>query len=389
MKILLINDYGRLFYGAEIQMLILRDGLQQRGYDVRYFASYAECGRGRSLADYECFGTTSRFQTLLQTANPWAFWKLHRVLAAFQPDIVHVRQFLSQLSPLILLLLRPRPSLYHIALYEAICPLGTKMLPNGNHCRVRAGMVCYYNHCLPLRAMLPQMLRMILWRRWRNAFNLFVANSEAVRHHFLAEIVEPVEVVLNGIPTRPSRPPLSVPPTVAFAGRLVQEKGAEVLVRAFTNVLKELPDARLLLAGEGPERNRLKELIATLKLSQNVFMLGHLSPSELERQFSTAWVQAVPSLWEEPFGIVAAESMMRGTAVVASHSGGLTEIVQDRQTGILVEPGDEVVLAEALVLLLRNRDLAEQMGRAGREVALTRFSETTFVDKFIRLYEKL
>ncbi len=389
MKILLINDFARGFYGAEMQMLVLRDGLQRRGYDARYFASYAGCGRGRSLADHECFGTTSRFQTLLQVANPWAFWRLRRVLADFQPDIVHVRMFLNQLSPLILLLLRHRPSLYHIATYEAICPLGTKMFPDGHPCRVPAGMACYGNRCLPLRAMGPQMLRMILWRQWRKAFSLIVANSEAVKHHFLTESPKPVEVVLNGIPTRPSRPPLSFPPTVAFAGRLIREKGAEVLVRAFSNVLKELPDARLLLAGEGPERTRLKKLISALKLSQSISWLGYLPPPELEQKFSTAWVQAVPSLWEEPFGIVATESMMRGTAVVASNSGGLAEIVRDHQTGLLVPPGDEVALAQALVLLLGNRTLAEQMGRTGREVALTYFTEKTFVDKLIRLYEML
>ena len=389
MKILLINDYGGSFYGSEIQTLILRDELQRRGYDVRFFASYARCGPGRSLADYECFGTTSRFQQLLQIANPWAFWTLRRVLANFQPDIVHVRMFLTQLSPLILLLLRDRPSLYHVVHYEAICPLGTKMFPDGNHCRVPAGKVCYANQCLPLRAMLPQTVRMMLWRRWHKAFNLMVANSEAVRNHFLPEVAKPVEVLLNGIPIRPSRPPLSSPPTVAFAGRLVREKGADVLIQAFARVVKHLPDARLLLAGEGPERNRLKELATQLQLCPNFSMLGHLPHSELERTFSTAWVQAVPSLWEEPFGNVAAESMMRGTAVVASNSGGFTEIVQDGQTGILVPPGNAVALAEALVSLLRNRDLAEQMGRAGRELALKHFSETNYIDKIVRLYEML
>jgi glycosyltransferase involved in cell wall biosynthesis len=389
MKILFINDYGGLFYGSEIQTLILRDGLRRRGHDVRFFASYARCGLGRSLADYECFGTSSRFQTLLQVANPWAFWTLRRALAAFQPDIVHVRMFLTQLSPLILPLLKHRPSLYHATLYEAICPLGTKMFPDGGHCRIPAGMVCYHRHCLPFRAMLPQMFRLRLRRQWDEAFNLIVANSEAVKNHLLREVAKPVEVVLNGIPIRPSRPPLSFPPTVAFAGRLVREKGAEVLVRAFAKVVKKLPDARLLLAGEGPERNGLKKLIANLNLSQRISMLGHLPPSELERKFCTVWVQAVPSLWEEPFSNVAAESMMRGTTVAASNSGGLAEIVQDGQTGILVPPGDEAALAEALELLLSNRGLAEQMGRAGRAAALTNFSETTSVDKFVRLYEML
>lgn len=187
MKILLINDYGGSFYGSEIQTLILRDGLKRRGYDVRFFASYARCGPGRSLADYECFGTTSRFQQLLQIANPWAFWTLRRVLADFQPDIVHVRMFLTQLSPLILLLLRDRPSLYHIILYEAICPLGTKMFPDGHHCRVPAGRVCYDNQCLPLRAMLPQMVRMMLWRRWHKAFKLLVVSQVANAIGFFRE----------------------------------------------------------------------------------------------------------------------------------------------------------------------------------------------------------
>jgi glycosyltransferase involved in cell wall biosynthesis len=162
-----------------------------------------------------------------------------------------------------------------------------------------------------------------------------------------------------------------------------------VLVRAFAKVVEKLPDTRLLLAGEGPERKHVKNLIANLNLSQSVSMLGHLPRPELERKFSTVWVQAAPSLWEEPFGNVAAESMMRGTAVVASNSGGFTEVVQDGQTGFLVPPGNEVALAEAIVLLLGNRDLAEQMGRAGREVALKHFSETTYVDKFVRLYEML
>jgi glycosyltransferase involved in cell wall biosynthesis len=237
--------------------------------------------------------------------------------------------------------------------------------------------------------MLPQMLRLRFWRRWHEAFNLIVANSEAVRNHVLREVAQPVEVVFNGTPIRPSRPLLSFPPTVAFAGRLVREKGADVLVRAFARVVKKLPDARLLLAGEGPERKYLKRLIASFDLSQSISMLGHLPHPELERKFSTVWVQAVPSLWEEPFGNVAAESMMRGTTVVASNSGGLAEIVQDGQTGILVPPGDEVTLAEALELLLSNRNLAEQMGRAGRAAALTNLSETISVDKFVRLYETL
>lgn len=389
MKVLLVNDYAINKGGANIDLLALRDWLRQRGHDARLFATYAMGGRGRTLADYECFGTTSRFRTLLQTANPWAFWALRRVLGEFRPDVVHVRMFLGQLSPLILLLLKHWPSLYHTAIYEAICPLATKMLPDRNPCSYSAGIVCFRERCLPLRAVLPQMLRMKLWQRWHGAFRLMVANSEAVRSRLVDEGIGPVEVIWNGVPIQSQRPPLSSPPTVAFAGGLVQGKGVDVLLKAFAKVVGQVPEARLLLAGEGPQQKHLRELMVELGLSANVSMLGHIPRLELEQHFASAWVQAVPSIREETFGLVAAEAMMRGTAVVASRSGGLNEIVQNGQTGFLVPPGEINLLAEALIRILKDRDLAEQMGKSGRELALKHFTGEICVGKFITLYQNL
>jgi len=121
MKILLINDYGTPTGGAELQMLTLRKGLRLRGHDARFFTSSARPIPVSSQADYECFGTTSRFRTLLQTTNPWAFWQLRRVLAEFQPDVIHVGIFLTQLSPLILPLLKDgettKPKNYDLSFY--------------------------------------------------------------------------------------------------------------------------------------------------------------------------------------------------------------------------------------------------------------------------------
>jgi len=154
-------------------------------------------------------------------------------------------------------------------------------------------------------------------------------------------------------------------------------------------VLKQIPASKLLIAGNGPEWKSLNTLITSLGLSSHVTMLGHLSRPEVERAFDKAWVQAVPSRWAEPFGIVAAEAMMRGTAVVASTSGGLNEIIQHGRTSFLVPPGDIGALAEALLLLLQDRALAEQMGKAGREVALAQFNEETYVDKFVQFYQSL
>lgn len=389
MKILLVNDYATVTGGAEIQLLALRDGLRQRGHDARIFASSARPLGAQDHGDYRCFGTTLPLLNGIQVANPWAFFRLRRVLAEFQPDVVHVKMFLTQLSPLILPLLREVPALYDVVWYRPICPLGTKMLPDGSPCTSPPGRVCYLSRCLPLYKWLPLMLQMKLWRRWRGVFDLVVANSESLKRRLKAEGIEATEVVRYGVPAVPARLPLVPPPIVVFAGRLVREKGADVLVRAFARVRSRLPGARLLLAGDGPQREALNALVSDLGLSDAVRMPGHITRAEMERRFAPAWVQVVPSRWVEPFGVVAVEAMMRGTAVIATFAGGLSEIVRDGRTGLLVPPGDVDRLAGALLRLLQNREEAEAMGRAGREVALASYNDVGSVEAFSEIYRRL
>jgi glycosyltransferase involved in cell wall biosynthesis len=233
------------------------------------------------------------------------------------------------------------------------------------------------------------MLQMKLWRRWRPSFDRIIANSEAIRRRLLADGIAPVGVIWLAVPIRPGRAPLSDPPTVAFAGRLVAEKGLDVLVKAFARVVAELPQARLIVAGDGPERAHLRALAERAGLEASVSWLGQVSRATMEERLCGAWVQAVPSRWEEPFGMVAAEAMMRGTAVVATGTGGLCEIVEDGRTGLLVPPGDVSALARSITQVLRNREQAEAMGRAGRRVALARFGEPQYVDAFLHQYESM
>src|SRR5215203_2694721 len=113
MKILLVSDYAVPRGGNEVITLALRDGLKARGHDVRLFASRAHAIPGILPAEYHCFGTATSLRAALWCGNPSAYFALRQALADFRPDVVHVRLFLSQLSPLILPLLRGIPSIYH------------------------------------------------------------------------------------------------------------------------------------------------------------------------------------------------------------------------------------------------------------------------------------
>jgi glycosyltransferase involved in cell wall biosynthesis len=184
---------------------------------------------------------------------------------------------------------------------------------------------------------------------------------------------------------------------IGFAGRLVPKKGVDVLLHAMVLLRKRVPEVRLIVAGDGPERIGLERLAAELGIGGAVDFLGHLAQEQAEHALGAAWVQAVPSRWEEPFGLVAAEAMMRGTAVVASESGGLAEQVEPGATGYLAPAGDAGAgatgylapagdagaLARALEQVVRDRDLAERMGASARVRALAELTIDRHVDRVV------
>jgi glycosyltransferase involved in cell wall biosynthesis len=389
MRVLLVNDYAAPTAGAEVMALLLRDELRRRGHDVRVFASRAQLVRGESFADHSCYGTVSRWQTLTSTWNFSAWWTLRRVLRAFRPDVVHVKMFLWQLSPAILPLLRATPTLYNVVTYKPVCPLGSKMLRDGSRCGFTAGWACHRHGCLTWQSWILLMIQRRLFRHWRGAVDVFVANSRATAGRLAEEDIGPVEVSVNGTSPRLRRPPLDGPPVLAYAGRLSPEKGVDRLLEAFARAKDSATEVRLWVAGEGPQGPALRQLAANLGVAENVDFLGPLDRSTLESRFEAVWAQIVPSMWDEPFGMVAIEAMMRGTAVIASNSGGLKDIVRHGSTGLLVPPGDVGALAGALRTVAADRAVCERMGEAGRQVALSEYTIAGYVDRIEAIYRRL
>ena len=113
-----------------------------------------------------------------------------------------------------------------------------------------------------------------------------------------------------------------------------------MLLRATVTIRRDLPRARLIIAGDGPDRARIQRLIGALSLGESVTMSGHVAHPALDTILGTAWVQAVPSRSPEPSANVIPEAMMRGTAVVTTNRGGAPATVCDGVTGFLVPAHD-------------------------------------------------
>ena len=393
MRILLVSDYGGLNGGAEIQFFGLRDGLRTRGHEMRVLTSTAGSKAGDPAVDYRAFGTTSSFRTFLQSANPWAASAFRQALRDFRPDVVHLNLFLTQLSPLLMRVLQSPefetiPCVYYAQWQRALCPIGTRMLPGGLACRVPWGLDCYRNGCLPLSDWVPLMLQMRAMRTWFGAVDRVVAISHFVRERLEEASFRNVEVIQSGVNDHGPRPPLAGPPRIGFAGRLVPEKGVDVLLRACHLLHGEFPHVLLDVVGDGPDLSTVRALARELGLADCVTFHGKQSQPDMEQILQHAWVQAIPSVWEEPFGLVAVEAAMRGTAAVVSSAGGLAEIVVHGETGLHATIRPEP-LAAALKVFLEDPAVAERAGAAGRRNALARFPLERNVDRFADLYARL
>jgi phosphatidylinositol alpha-1,6-mannosyltransferase len=166
-----------------------------------------------------------------------------------------------------------------------------------------------------------------------------------------------------------------------------QYKGVDTLIQAWPKVARRLPEAQLMVVGDGPDRPRLERIASTLGVSDRVSFLGRVSDKDLRWAYALAGVFVLPGrcrLRPEPegegFGLVFAEAGLQGLAAVAGDAGGTPEVVTDGETGILVDPDDPDQVAEATVRVLSDKRLARRLGQAGRARALDEFSYEDFRD---------
>lgn len=151
---------------------------------------------------------------------------------------------------------------------------------------------------------------------------------------------------------------------VAVIGRINRDKGQDQIIRAMPRILDAVPGAELWVVGDGPQRPEFEALARDLGLSGSVRFLGQRA--DIPAVLAAVQLTVLPSLWEEGFGLVALEAQAAGRPVVAYRTGGVSEVVRDGGTGILVPVGEISSLADGVVRLLSDPALRTRLGEAGR-----------------------
>jgi glycosyltransferase involved in cell wall biosynthesis len=149
-------------------------------------------------------------------------------------------------------------------------------------------------------------------------------------------------------------------PSILYVGRLTTAKSIHILLNAFVQIKKDISNATLTIAGDGPNRQKLEKLSTKLGLSSKVTFLGKVSEEEKIKLYQEAWVFVNPSLLEG-WGITTIEANACGTPVIASNVAGLRDAVVDGKTGILVPYGSSHALSIAITTILNNTRLRQNL----------------------------
>ncbi len=176
---------------------------------------------------------------------------------------------------------------------------------------------------------------------------------------------------------------------ILYVSRMSFRKGPHVLLNAFQNIVRERDDAVLVMVGSGEMLPFLKAQAKFLGIEDRVRFLGYVSDDLLSKLYASADVFVLPSIMAEAFGIVVLEAMASGVPVVTTTVGGIPEVVGESGSGVLVPPGDELALVEAVSKLLSDKELARNLGEAGRKAVERRYSWKVIASEIEKVYEEV
>lgn len=387
MRVLLVhNFYGNSAPSGENQVFEAECYLlRRRGIEVAEFARYSDEIRAK--------GAWGAIQGAVSTPwNPLAARALQRVVAAFQPDIVHVHNTFPLLSPAVFHAIGQQAArVMTLHNYRLFCPAAIPM---------RAGKVC--TECLDRRSVLPAFqhgcyrnsrlataplaLSVALHRAlgtWTNQVDAFVALTEFQRQ-LMVDAGLPacrVHVKPNFYPGSPGVVPWALrKPYIVFAGRLTVEKGVANLVRAWQLWGINAPELRVV--GGGVLRAEMEKMAAGLP----VRFLGQLSAAEAQKQIAEASLLVLPSEAFEGFPMVVREAFAFGTPAAVSGLGPLPSIVKHGESGVVFDPGNPASLLQELRSAWHTPGLLEQLGRGARRAFEAHYTEDSNYSTLMAIY---
>ena len=374
MRILMLSDYFPPHIGGGVEHVasMLSQGLVQHGHTVTAMAIRT---RPSPLTETDDNLTIRRIRgidltpwlSLQQTASIPVMYSIIRTIHNFRPDVIHAHNLFfrtTEAAAMLRMIFRiPLITTVHLGKSE----VNSKLLST----LIRTYEATIGNFILR-----------------RSDHVIAVSNAVAEHSHSISNTSIPVTVIPNGVDSQVFCPPRNGKPTgktVLFVGRLIANKGPEILIRAIPLVLLRHPDTKFVLVGDGPLFDKLKTKASQMEILHAVSFLG--TRHDVPDQMRNATLFVRPS-FTEGMPLTVLEAMASALPVIATPVGGTPELLQDSICGQLVPVGDSSALANAIVHMLDNRFDAIEMGSRGRQLVQEDYSWESVVEQTEHVYEE-
>lgn len=384
MRILVLHNYYQ-YPGGEDHVFEAETALlESRGHEViRMIRHNREIAGMRPLAAF--------FQAVW---NQDVVRELKRIIRERRPDVAHVHNVFSVLSPAVYRVLHDSgvPVVQTLHNYRLICP-NARLSRDARPCTlcVRRALAwpalryrCYQGRFSSSLGLMGVLFIHRVLKTWARKVDLFLTPSDYVRQQMvLGGFAKGHFRVKSHFTSDPGMSGGGGGGYALFIGRLEPEKGVIELLEAW----RSLSGFPLRIVGDGPLRLEVESKLRE-PAWRHVTFLGWVPRQEVATQMASAEFLVIPSVWPESFGLTAIEAFSHGVPVVASAIGALSEIVRNDQTGLLVKPGDVEALRMASAWMIENPGRRQRMAQAARSEYQRRYSPDTAYEELMKVYEE-
>ncbi len=408
MRILLVNKFHYLKGGSEKYYFELGKLLKEYGNEIAYFTmkneNNIETGDKQYYANEIDLNNSSKLKALDVIYSKENYRKFEKAIKDFKPDIVHLNNFQRQLSESIIECCYKYkiPIIFTAHDMQAICP-AISMLDSDK--KICEDCMCgKYINCIKKKCIKNSTMKSLLgaiegkYYRYKKVYNkkinYIITPSEFYRNKFIKDGIseDRIQVIRNFIDTKKYDLKIEDQDYVFYSGRLSKEKGILNLIEAFSKLIKEneeLKDKKLLVAGDGPERENIEEIIKVNKLEKNIILLGYLKQDILKDYIRKCKFAIVPSICYEncPYSVI--EIQLIGKAIIGADIGGIPEMIKNDENGLTYKHDNMDELMRKMKLLFNDENLARKLGIKAKEFAKKEYDKKEYYDKLIDIYNKV
>jgi len=411
MKIIILSDSFKTDGGATRISQLMAESFKNLGHEVLIistaqkkesagFKNVRGVGVHSIYAEYNLFWRAYR-----SLYNPQVIEPLRKIINDFKPDIVQAHNIHIYLSYHALKVAKKSGAKVFLTAHD-VMPFHYGKLtefinPNDLSCPEKFNYKISVWRQIKRAGKTYNPLRNLIIRHYLKYVDKIFAVSNALKQALEDNGIKNVAVIHNGIDVSDwvvgnmaiqdfkEKYNIQNKKVILFGGRLGWLKGGREICLAMKNIIKTIPDAVLLLVGKiDGEVKEILDFADSLKINDNIITVGWLSGDELRAAYHVADIVTAPSICFDSFPTVNLEAMACRKPVIATYFGGSREAVKDGETGYIVNPFNIEELAEKIIYLLKNPEIAEKFGEAGYERVKEKFSLEKMMQNYLRWYEK-